>query len=40
MEGHKIESFEGIVDNEQGLIVERTIALRAYPAVTLFRDAI
>ena len=27
------------MDNEQGLIVERTIALRPYPAVTLFRDA-
>ena len=39
MEGHKIESFEVIVDNEQGLIVERTVALRPYPAVKLFRDA-
>ena len=28
-----------IVDNEQGLIVERTIALRPYPALKLFRDA-
>jgi hypothetical protein len=27
------------LDNEQGLIVERTIALRPYPAVKLFRDA-
>jgi hypothetical protein len=34
-----IESFEVIVDNEQGLITERTIALRPYPAVRLFRDA-
>nr|ALV86502.1 hypothetical protein [uncultured bacterium 20] len=39
MDGHKIESFEVIVDDEQGLIVERTIALRPYPAVKLFRDA-
>jgi hypothetical protein len=39
MEGHKIESFEVIVDNGQGLIVERTIALRPYPAVKLCRDA-
>lgn len=39
MDGHKIESVEIIVDNEQGLIVERTIALRPYPAVKLFRDA-
>jgi hypothetical protein len=31
MDGHKIESLEVIVDNEQGLIVERTIALRPYP---------
>ena len=28
MDGHKFESLEVIVDNEQGLIVERTIALR------------
>src|SRR3977135_4463457 len=38
-EGHKIESLEVIVDNEQGLIVERTIAQRPFPAVKLFRDA-
>jgi hypothetical protein len=34
-----IEGREVIVDNEQGLIVERTIALRPYPALKLFRDA-
>jgi hypothetical protein len=39
MGGHKIESFEIIVDNEQGLIVERTIAMRPFPAVKLFRDS-
>ena len=39
MAGHKIESLEVIVDNEQGLIVQRTVALRPYPAVKLFRDA-
>jgi len=39
MDGHKIESLEVIVDNEHGLIVERTIALRPYPALRLFRDA-
>lgn len=39
MDGHKIESLEIIVDDEQGLILERTIALRPYPAVKLFRDA-
>jgi hypothetical protein len=39
MDGHKIESLEVIVDDEQGLIKERTIALRPFPAVKLFRDA-
>ena len=39
MDGHKFESLEIIVDNEHGLIVERTIALRPYPALKLFRDA-
>jgi hypothetical protein len=39
IDGRKIESLEVIVDNEQGLIAERTIALRPYPAVKLFRDA-
>ena len=39
MDGHKIESFEVVIDNEDGLIAERTIALRPYPAVKLFRDA-
>ncbi len=39
MDGHKLESLEVIVDDEQGLIVERTIALRPFPAVKLFRDA-
>jgi hypothetical protein len=39
MDGHKIESLEVIVDNEQGLIKERTVSLRPYPAVKLFRDS-
>ena len=39
IEGRKLESLEVIVDNEEGLIVERTIAMRPYPAVKLFRDA-
>ena len=39
MDGHKFESLEVIVENEQGLIVERTIALRPYPALKLFRIA-
>lgn len=39
IEDHKLESLEVVVDNEEGLIVERTIAMRPYPAVKLFRDA-
>ena len=39
MEGRKLETLEIIVDDEQGLIKERTIAMRPYPAVKLFRDA-
>jgi len=39
MDGHKLESLEIIRDNDQGLIEERTIALRPYPAVKLFRDS-
>ena len=39
MDGHKFESLEIIVDNEQGLIQERTIALRPYPALKIFREA-
>jgi hypothetical protein len=39
MDGHKFESMEIIVDNDRGLIVERTIALRPYPALKIFRDA-
>ena len=39
IDGHKLESLEVIVDDEHGLIVERTIAMRPYPAVKLFRDA-
>jgi hypothetical protein len=39
IEGRKLESLEVIVDDERGLIVERTIALRPYPALKLFRDA-
>lgn len=39
MDGHKLESLEVIVDNERGLIVEHTVALRRYPALKLFRDA-
>jgi hypothetical protein len=37
--GHKFESLEVIVDNEQGLILEQSVPLRPYPALKLFRDA-
>jgi len=39
MDGHKFESLEIIVDNEQGLIVERTICPPAVSGPELFRDA-
>jgi hypothetical protein len=39
MDGHKFESLEVIVDDDEGRIAERTIALRPYPALKLFRDA-
>ncbi len=40
IEGHKIESLEVLVDDAEGKLVERTIAYRPLPAVTLFKDAI
>ena len=39
VEGRHTARLEIVVDNEQGLIVERTIALRPFPALKLFRDA-
>ena len=38
IEGHEFESLEVIVDDDRGLIAERTIAYRPYPALKLFRD--
>ena len=38
MDGHSFESLEVVVDNDQGLIVERTIALRPFPALKIFRE--
>ncbi|MEK6419966.1 MAG: hypothetical protein V4801_10195 [Burkholderia gladioli] len=38
--GRKLESLEIIVDDEDGRIVERTVAFRPFPAVALFRDAV
>jgi hypothetical protein len=38
VEGHTIESLELLTDNEEGLLLERTVAYRPFPAVKLFRD--
>ncbi len=34
----KIEGLEVLTDNDQGLVIERTLAYRPLPAVQLFRD--
>ena len=39
MEGRELESFDIIEENDEGLIVDRTIAFRPMPAAKLFRDA-
>ena len=38
VDGHKIESLELLTDNEDGLLVERTVAYRPFPALKIFRD--
>jgi hypothetical protein len=38
VEGHKIESLELLTDDEEGLLLERTVAYRPFPALKLFRD--
>ncbi|MBB3772645.1 hypothetical protein FHS55_003266 [Angulomicrobium tetraedrale] len=38
IDGHKLESLEILVDDENGQLVERTIAYRPFPAVQIFRD--
>src|SRR5215469_7576947 len=38
IDGHKLESLELLVDDDDGKLVERTIAYRPFPAVRLFRD--
>ena len=38
VEGHKIESLELLTDDEQGLLVERTVAYRPFPALKIFRN--
>jgi hypothetical protein len=39
IDGHEIESLEIIVDDQQGLVVDRTVAFRPLPAIELFRNA-
>jgi hypothetical protein len=39
IEGHDLETFEVVISNQDGLIVERRAGYRPYPAVTLFRKA-
>jgi len=38
VEGHKIESLELLTDNKDGLLLERTVAYRPFPALKIFRD--
>ena len=39
IQGHELESFDIIEENDEELIVDRTIAFRPMPAAKLFRDA-
>jgi hypothetical protein len=39
VDGHELESLEVIID-EHGLVKERTVALRPFPAIALFRTAV
>ena len=38
VEGHKLESLELLTDDENGLLLERTIAYRPFQALKIFRD--
>jgi len=38
VEGHKIESLELLTDDQNGLLIERTVAYRPFPALRIFRD--
>jgi hypothetical protein len=40
IEGREIESFGVVTNNDQGLVVDYTIAFRPLPAIQIFRDAI
>src|ERR1700748_3077358 len=37
VEGHKIESLELLRDDDNGLLLERTVAYRPFPALKIFR---
>jgi len=37
VEGHKIESLELLTDDDNGLLLERTVAYRPFPALKIFR---
>jgi hypothetical protein len=39
IQGRELESLDIIEENDEGLIVDRTIAFRPMPAAKLFRDA-
>ena len=36
--GHEIESLELLIDDDNGLLLERTVAYRPFPALKIFRD--
>jgi hypothetical protein len=38
VEGHLIESLELLTDDPDGLLLERIVAYRPFPAVKIFRD--
>ncbi len=38
VEGHLIESLELLTNDPDGLLLERTVAYRPFPAVKIFRD--
>jgi hypothetical protein len=40
IEGHEIESLGVVTDNDQGLVVEYTIAFRPLPAIQVFRHVL
>ena len=39
IEGHKLVSFELLVDDEEGRVKYRSVAFKPYPVTTLFRTA-